>query len=146
MFESFKRFITNPIAILGMAGFSTTVIACYGPAPTGHYEEVNSAGEAILRCVDGTQTTDQCEQGCIKSKCIEIDLPIDAPCHEDQYVDTCIYRDEKASSADTSKKCVDGVVKQVECELCTQESDGVLCANNIVPAEAPSEDAPTDEM
>ena len=111
LLEKVSGKLKKPLLILGATGFSTTVVACYGPPAYKYNTELESGAlEALTQCVDGTTSHERCDYGCMNGYC----LKPGAGCHE-RYPELCgktdLNRDKKLS-------CVDGKMVESDCANC----------------------------
>lgn len=120
--------LKKPAIILGAAGFSSTVIACYGPPPNVYHGELGAAAEDILYdCADGSSTDEYCPYGCQNGACIEKFGNEGDSCVTAQYVDSC-------SDDDNFKRsCVDGKITNTACSNCRLNDTGVTCDDANAP-------------
>ncbi|MBR4986673.1 MAG: hypothetical protein IKY83_13150 [Proteobacteria bacterium] len=122
----------KPLLVLGATGFSTTVVACYGPpAYTYNTELENSAVKVLSHCIDMSGSAEKCDYGCRKGVCI---IPGD-PCNAESFTEICEYVDVDGNGTlqmkDTKLTCVDGKVAEMPCGSCAyQGSQQVTCKEN----------------
>ncbi|MBQ9242962.1 MAG: hypothetical protein IJ165_07020 [Proteobacteria bacterium] len=124
MLEKVSHKLKKPLIVLGATGFSTTVVACYGP-PTYQYntELENGAIEVLTQCVDGSRANAQCAYGCQDGLCIAPDMA----CTEGEFVEMC---GQNALTKDKKIVCKEGAVAEVPCANCHAEDGQLKCDDN----------------
>lgn len=134
----FSSKLKKPLLILGATGFSTTVVACYGPPSYKYNTELESgAVEVLTQCVDGTAAHVRCDYGCLNGNC----LKEGAPCRE-TYPELCGQND---LNRDKKITCVDGKMQVVECNNCESLGGKMVKCGDSGQAEAPTDERPVEE-
>ncbi|MBQ1266458.1 MAG: hypothetical protein IIY06_06800 [Proteobacteria bacterium] len=110
--------------VLGVTGFSSTVVACYGPPAYIPDELPNHEQEMISRCLDGSVADSVCPNGCIQGQCLEKGGNIGASCNAELYLESC------SSNGDKKVICQDGQIQEADCRSCVDLEDHVVCSSD----------------